>query len=206
MFKVAVTGGIGSGKSAACDHFARLGVTLVDTDLIARQVVEPGRPAFAAISDHFGPFILDSRGRLDRGRLREQVFRSPDERRWLEALLHPLIRLSAQAEAQAATGDYVVLVIPLLAEGGWDGGADRILVIDCPEAVQIARCRARDGMTEGQARAILAAQANRAKRLALADDVIDNSGELPALQRQVERLHHDYLGMAREKEGALGGA
>ena len=175
-----LTGGIGSGKSAAAEHFAQLGITCVDADQAARWVVEPGRPALAEIAGHFSPAVLQPDGSLDRAALRAAIFADPAERRWLEALLHPLIRQE-------------ILVAPLLFESGQRALVRRGLVIDAPEALQLERAMRRDGVEEAQVRAILAAQLPRAERLAKADDVICNDGDLAALHAEVERLHSFYL-------------
>ena len=170
-----LTGGIGSGKSAAAEHFAQLGITCVDADQAARWVVEPGRPALAEIAGHFSPAVLQPDGSLDRAALRAAIFADPAERRWLEALLHPLIRQE------------------ILFESGQRALVRRGLVIDAPEALQLERAMRRDGVDEAQVRAILAAQLPRAERLANADDVICNDGDLAQLHTEVERLHSFYL-------------
>lgn len=194
--RVALTGGIASGKSTVAGLFGALGVPIIDTDLIAREVVAPGTPGLAAVSARFGVQILDDAGQLDRGRLRALVFADAGARRDLEALLHPLIRARAGELARAAGGAYQLVVVPLLLETGTAGDYDRVLVVDCEPATQVARLVLRDGVPEAQARAILDAQAAREARLARADDVIVNSADLPALARQVETLHHRYLQLA----------
>lgn len=191
---VGLTGGIGSGKSAAADEFARLGATIVDTDLIAHELTEAGGAAVADVERIFGREMIGDTGAMDRRRMREHVFADPVARKALEALLHPMIRLESQRRIAAALGPYVIHVVPLLVESAdYRNRVDRVLVIDCPEAIQVQRVRARSGLSEAQARAIMASQATRADRLAAADDVIDNSGSLDALRKQVAELHQRYL-------------
>ncbi|KHO65219.1 dephospho-CoA kinase [Pseudomonas flexibilis] len=188
-----LTGGIGSGKSAAAAHFIQLGIDLVNADQAARWVVEPGRPALAQIADHFGADILQADGSLDRAALRARIFQDAGERRWLERLLHPLIRQEIIEVLARATSPYAILESPLLIESGQSQLCQRVLVIDVPEAVQISRTVSRDGNDEAQVRAIMAAQASREERLAKADDVIVNDRDLAWLQQEVERLHRFYL-------------
>ncbi len=195
-FRVALTGGIASGKSTVADRFAALGVPVIDTDVIAREVVEPGQPALAAITAAFGQEVLDAEGRLDRRRMRAQIFADPDARRRLEAILHPAIRAEMERQSRAAGGAYQVLVIPLLAEGGRRDHVDRVLLVDVPEALQVERLMTRDGVSREQAQASLAAQATRAARLALADDVVQNTGRVDDLRGQVAALHEKYLQLA----------
>ena len=188
-----LTGGIGSGKSAAAAHFAQLGIDLVNADQAARWVVEPGRPALAQIAAHFGADILQADGSLDRAALRARVFQDAEQRRWLERLLHPLIRQEIIEVLARATSPYAILESPLLIESGQSQLCQRVLVIDVPEAAQISRTVSRDGNDEAQVRAIMAAQASRSERLAKADDVIVNDRDLAWLQQEVERLHRFYL-------------
>jgi len=195
-FRVALTGGIASGKSTVADLFAALGVPVIDTDVIARQVVEPGQPALAEIAATFGPDVLDADGRLDRRRMRERIFTDPDAKRRLEAILHPAIRAEMERQSKAAQGPYQVLVIPLLTEGGRRDHVDRVLLVDVPEELQIQRLMMRDGVSHEQAQASLNAQATRAQRLALADDVIRNTGRVDGLREQVAELHGKYLRLA----------
>jgi dephospho-CoA kinase len=201
MLVVGLTGGIGSGKTAVSDRFAERGVTVVDADQASRAVVEPGRDALARIAEHFGDDVIAADGTLDRARLRSRVFEDADERRWLEALLHPLIGAEIEAQLAAADSAYAMLVSPLLIESGQVRFVDRILVVDVPEDVQIERTCARDDNDEAQVRAIMAAQASREDRLARADDVVDNDGPIRALDEQVERLHRRYLALAAEGSG-----
>jgi len=195
-FRVALTGGIASGKSTVANLFAELGVPLIDTDVIAREVVEPGRPALAAIVAAFGPGVLDAQGCLDRRRMRERIFADPAAKQRLEAVLHPAIRAEMERQSRVAGGPYQVLVIPLLAESRRRDHVDRVLLVDVPEALQVERLALRDGVSREQAEAALNAQATRAERLAIADDVIQNAGRVDELKQQVRALHDKYLQLA----------
>ncbi len=188
-----LTGGIGSGKSAAAERFAELGVHVVDADQVARSVVEPGGAALAQIVDRFGVPILASSGELNRAALRERIFTSVEDRRWLERLLHPLIRQEIWASLSRAESPYAVLVSPLLVESRQHEQVDRVLVIDVPEDLQLQRVLARDQVSEDQVRAILAAQARREDRLRHANDVLVNDRDLSWLRQEVDRLHDRYL-------------
>ena len=188
-----LTGGIGSGKSAAAQCFVDLGIHLVDADNAARWVVEPGRPALSQIAEHFGAGVLQADGTLDRAALRELIFKDPQQRVWLEGLLHPLIREEIKQYLARAQSPYAILVSPLLLETSQHQMVQRILVIDVPEAVQIERTVLRDKTNEAQVRAILKAQASREERLSRADDVIVNDRDPAWLKSEVERLHHFYL-------------
>ncbi|MFP3852262.1 dephospho-CoA kinase [Pseudomonas sp. W5-01] len=188
-----LTGGIGSGKSAAAQCFVDLGVHLVDADHAARWVVEPGRPALARIAEHFGPSVLQADGTLNRSALRELIFKDPQQRVWLESLLHPLIREEIRQYLARAESAYAILVSPLLLETSQHQMVQRVLVIDVPESVQIQRTVLRDKTNEEQVRAILKAQASREERLSRADDVIVNDRDPAWLKSEVERLHHFYL-------------
>lgn len=190
---IALTGGIASGKSAVADMFARLGVPVLDTDQIARDVVEPGTPTLAKLVAEFGSDILDANGCLDRARMRARVFSDPTQRKRLEAITHPAIREELAARSTRANGPYQIHVIPLLIEGGRRHEYDRVLVVDTDEEVQIERLMARDGSSLEQARQILAAQVSRDERLDAADDVLSNTGTLEDLQRFVQTLHRNYL-------------
>ncbi|WP_421302987.1 dephospho-CoA kinase [Aeromonas veronii] len=200
MYVVAITGGIGSGKTTIANQFAALGIEVVDADVIARQVVEPGTPALAAIADHFGPDVIDPSGQLDRRALRERVFCDPQAKEWLNALLHPLIRSEMQRQCAAASSPYCLLVVPLLVENKLTGLANRVLVIDVDEATQIERTCSRDGVSAEQAKAIIAAQASRSERLAAADDVIENhNGSEMAIKTRILALHETYLAIASQQ-------
>ncbi len=201
-FVVGLTGGIGSGKSAVADRLAALGAAVVDTDAIAHQLTAPRGAAMPALRKRFGDGVVRPDGGLDRAAVRALVFSDAAARRALEAILHPLIRADAErrcAAAIAAGAPYVVLVVPLLVESGNYGErCDRVLVVDCDEATQRSRVMQRNGMGQAEVRAIMAQQVDRAGRLRHADDVIDNDGDLAALQAQVEKLHRDYLEKARQ--------
>lgn len=188
-----LTGGIGSGKSAAAERFAELGVHVVDADQVARSVVEPGSAALAQIVDRFGVPILASSGELNRAALRERIFTSVEDRHWLERLLHPLIRQEIWASLSRAESPYAVLVSPLLVESRQHEQVDRVLVVDVPEDLQLQRVLARDQVSEDQVRAILAAQAQRDDRLRHANDVLVNDRDLSWLRQEVDRLHDRYL-------------
>lgn len=195
-----LTGGIGSGKSAVAEHFANLGVHTVDADQAARWVVEPGRTALLQIAQHFGDGILLPTGELNRAALRERIFADPAERQWLERLLHPLIRSEIADHLARADSPYAIMVSPLLIESGQYRTVDRVLVVDVPEVLQIARTVARDQASEEQVRAILKVQAARAERLRHADDVLVNDRDLSWLRSEVERLHHFYLQLRGGRE------
>ncbi len=188
-----LTGGIGSGKSAAAEHFSSLGVHVVDADHAARWVVEPGRPALAKIVEHFGPGVLQGNGQLDRAALRKLIFEVPEQRLWLEALLHPLIADEIVEHLGKAQSPYAILVSPLLIESGQFSMTQRVLVIDAPEQLQIERTLQRDQTSEQQVQAILKAQSGRQDRVSHADDVVVNDRDLAWLHSEVERLHHFYL-------------
>jgi len=199
-FVVGLTGGIGSGKSAAADGFALLGAAIVDTDLIAHQLTAPGGGAIAALRDAFGAAAITDDGALDRVAMRERVFADPAQRKRLEGILHPMIRSASARQCDEAEAPYVVLVVPLLIESGnYSDRCNRICVVDVPEQIQVERVVSRSGLTAERVRSIMAAQASRESRCAAADDIIDNSGDLAALQVQVERLHRVYLELARKQ-------
>ncbi|MFQ2203823.1 dephospho-CoA kinase [Aeromonas hydrophila] len=204
MYVVAITGGIGSGKTTVANQFAELGIEVVDADVIAREVVEPGTPALAAIAAHFGSEVITPDGQLDRRQLRERVFTDPQAKGWLNALLHPLIRTEMQRQCAAARSPYCLLVVPLLVENRLTALANRVLVIDVDEATQIERTCRRDGVSREQAQAILAAQASRAERLAAADDVLDNQNGTPeAIKSRILALHETYLAFASQQARQL---
>ena len=189
---IALTGGIASGKSAVADIFARLGAPVLDTDQIARDVVEPGTPTLAKLIVEFGTDIVDATGRLDRARMRDRVFADPAQRKRLEAITHPAIREEVAERASRAKGAYQVHVIPLLIESGRSDLYDRVLVVDASEEDQLRRLTARDSSTLEQAQQILAAQASREDRLDAADDVIVNTGTMEDLHQFVQTLHRNY--------------
>jgi dephospho-CoA kinase len=193
ILHVGLTGGIASGKSTVAKFFAALGVPIIDTDQVARQVVEPGQPPLERLVERFGSAILTPDGHLDRPKLREIVFSDPRARADLEALTHPAIGTAVQSWSAAAGGPYQILIIPLLVEKGLTSQVDRVLVVDCGEELQIQRLQARDGSTVEQARAILNAQTSRTARLKAAHDVIHNEGDLSAVRDQVSALHTRYL-------------
>jgi len=194
---VGLTGGIGSGKSAAADEFARLGATVVDTDAIAHELTGPDGAAIPEVRRLFGSVFVDGTGAMDRGRMRELVFSDPAQKQRLETLLHPMIRAESDRRIASATGPYVLHVVPLLVESpGYRERVGRVLVVDCPEELQVARVRQRSGLPEEEIRRIIASQIQREKRRAAADDVIDNSGPVSALQQQVRKLHEIYLQLA----------
>lgn len=201
IYTVVLTGGIASGKTAVSDHFARLGVPVIDTDRIARDIVEPGQPALQSIADSFGPGILDGDGALDRREMRNLIFFDPVLKSRLENILHPLISKEVLRQLGRQTGPYCILVIPLFAESSSYTWVDRVLVVDVPEEVQIERVMARDLIGREQAEAILQAQTSRQGRLELADDVLDNSGSFSDLKKQVEKLHRFYLETAGNSSG-----
>ena len=197
-FVVGLTGGIGSGKSAAADEFARLGATVVDTDAIAHELTGKGGAAVAGIEKLFGGGFLDGSGGMNRKKMRDHVFADPAAKRSLEALLHPMIREESARRIAAATGPYVVHVVPLLVESpDYRRRVDRVLVVDCPEQTQLERVRARSALSEDEVRRIMGSQVPRAERLAAADDVIDNGGSRDALRTQVAALHQKYLQFSR---------
>lgn len=199
---IALTGGIASGKTAVSDRFSALGAVVIDTDRIARDVVAPGSEGLGRVVDAFGDRVLGADGGLDRRALRDRIFEDAAARDRLESVLHPRIETRAREAIRAADGPYVILVVPLLVETGLFDDADRVLVIDVPEAVQLERLTARDGVTADQARAALAAQATREQRLAVADDVIENTGTLEALDEQVRRLDREYRGLGERDWGS----
>ncbi|MNM23353.1 Dephospho-CoA kinase [compost metagenome] len=200
MYVVAITGGIGSGKTTVANQFAALGIEVVDADLIAREVVAPGTPALAAIVNHFGAEMLTEQGLLDRRALRERIFSDPAAKSWLNALLHPIIRSEMLRQCATVSSPYCLLVVPLLVENRLTELADRVLVIDVDEATQIERTCRRDGVSREQAQAILASQASRTERLAMADDVLDNqSGTTETIRERILALHETYLAFASQQ-------
>ena len=197
-FVVGVTGGIGSGKTTVCREFQKLGAPMIDTDQVAREVVAPGMPGLAAVVAAFGPEVLTADGQLDRRRVRQLVFATPDLRLRLEGILHPLIRQATDAQVAAAGYPYCLVCIPLLVERGGGNRVDRVLVIDCPPEVQTARVMVRDELTAPEVAAIMRSQASREDRLAAAHDVLENSGDIANLRPQIAALHARYLQLADE--------
>ena len=198
-FTVGVTGGIGSGKTAVTDFFASKGIYIADADIAARTVVEPGKPALQEIVHRYGKTILTN-GTLDRQQLRAIIFADPEERRWLESLLHPLIKQQVFHELDNARSPYAIFVAPLMLEAGHKVWVDRLLVVDVPEQTQIDRTTTRDQISEEQARQIINSQMQREQRISQADDVVDNSGSLEKLHQMLGKLHEHYLDLGVFKE------
>ena len=190
--RIGLTGGIASGKTTVADLFAELGIPVIDTDVIAREIVQPGKAALAQVQEAFGDDFIDSAGRLDRPRMRERIFSSPSARKRLERILHPFIRARMLEQSDAAGGAYQIIVVPLLVESGLESLFDRILLVDVPREEQVSRLLARDRESRPQAEKILEAQATREQRLAKADDVIENTAGLEQLREEVNRLHRAY--------------
>lgn len=195
-FVVGVSGGIGSGKTTVTDMFKGLGIDVIDADVIAREVVEPGSPAVQKIVDKFGGDIIEQNGHLNRTKLREIIFSQPELKIWLNALLHPLIREQMAVQTQQAKSPYCILSVPLLVENNLNNSVDRVLIVDVSEQTQLDRTLKRDQVDQQQIQAIMNSQASRAQRLAVADDVIDNNGEQKELIEQVHKLHANYLEIA----------
>ncbi|MDX1430184.1 MAG: dephospho-CoA kinase, partial [Rhodothermales bacterium] len=191
-----LTGGIASGKTTVSRTFESLGVPVIDADVVAREVVEPGEAGLEAIVKQFGREVVDENGRLNRRKLRTLVFKDPAGRRALESILHPLIRQRMKAQLEALNDDYAVMAIPLLLETGQTDLVDRVLVVDAPETAQIERTRARDGVSEEEVRRILSSQIAQADRLAQADDVIENDGTIDQLRQRVRQLDEFYRSLA----------
>ena len=201
-FVVGLTGGIGSGKSAAADEFARLGAAVVDTDEIARELTAPGGAAMPHIRSLFGNAFVSASGAMEREAMRRRVFSDPAARQALERLLHPMIRAESARRIAAAQAPYVVHVVPLLVESAdYRGRVDRVLVVDAPEETQVERVGARSRLAPDEVRSVMRSQASREQRLAAADDVIDNRGDLAALRAQVAALHAKYVALARAASG-----
>lgn len=197
MLKIGLTGGIGSGKTTVSDQFAELGVPVIDTDILARQVVRPGGDVFDALSNRFGERITTADGTLDRARLRDIVFKDPAERAALEQITHPAIKAAMQRELAKLDGDYCILVIPLLLEKSWQPLVDRVLIVDAPDYLRLQRIRQRNKLSEQQARAIMDSQVSRETRLLEADDIIVNDSDLLHVRQEVEHLHAIYRQLAR---------
>ncbi|MFC1683866.1 dephospho-CoA kinase [Pseudomonadota bacterium] len=200
MLVIGLTGGIGSGKSTICNQFASLGTPIIDADLIAHELVEPGQPALGQIASAFGHDFITAQGELDRPRLREHIFIDETARARLQAILHPLIRARMKELLAALDAPYVIIAIPLLVETGQRDMLHRILVIDTPEELQIQRVCQRDKVSVNQVQSILEAQCSRSERLAVADDIIHNTNGLDALERQVNQMHQHYLKLAAIKD------
>jgi dephospho-CoA kinase len=199
MFVIGLTGGIGSGKSTIADYFTKLGIDVIDADKIAREVVTPHSAALNEIAVHFGTSALNKDGSLNRGALRRTIFADPKERRWLEALLHPLIRERLEQDIAHSSSPYVVVVIPLLIESSYQYPIDRVLVIDTPEAQQRSRTHLRDQISKEEIENIISAQVSREQRLAAADDIIHNDKGIEELEQQVNKLHQYYLSLSEQK-------
>lgn len=197
MFVVGLTGGIGSGKTAATDYFQSLGITIVDADIASRTVVEVGKPALAAIAAHFGEKVLQADGTLDRAALRTSIFSDPAEKQWLEQLLHPLIAEEIRRGLQTADSLYAIFVSPLLIESRQMDLCDQLLVIDVPEEMQLQRTTQRDNNDSEQVKRIIASQATRQQRIDNATDVVVNTGTLVDLHIQLNKLHQKYSGLAK---------
>jgi dephospho-CoA kinase len=196
MLVIGLTGGIGSGKTTVANLFAKLGVNIIDTDIISRDLTQPGQAALTQIAEHFGQSILSADGKLDRTQLRECIFKDPDQRAWLEQLLHPLIRTEMAKQVKAAHSPYCIAVIPLLFETSPNPLITRTLVVDAPPELQLSRTQQRDNRPAEEVSSIIKSQMNREKRLSLADDVIINSSSLSELKEQVQSLHMYYLTLA----------
>lgn len=196
--RVGLTGGIASGKSTVADMFAELGAVVIDTDLIARQVVEPGQPALEQIRHEFGERVIDEHGHLNRSEMRRVIFADGEARKRLEAITHPAIQTEAMRQVESLGGTYQLLVVPLLVQSPLRDYVDRVLVVDCDEQTQLKRLKARDAESEQQARRMFAAQASRKQRLAIADDIVRNDGALEATEEQVRELHERYSRLARQ--------
>jgi dephospho-CoA kinase len=195
MLIIGLTGGIGSGKAVASDKFKSLGITVVDADVASRTVVEPGKPALKEIEDHFGSGIITAEGKLDRNKLREIIATDPEERKWLESVLHPKIGEQITKEISESTSVYTLFVAPLLLETNSQERCARVVVVDVPKEVQILRTAKRDKVSPNQVEQMVAAQMEREKRLEKADDVLLNSGTIEDLEKQVEELHKKYMQM-----------
>lgn len=196
---IGLTGGIGSGKTLVSDTFARLGIDIIDADLIARDVVAPGSTGLAAITEHFSTAILNEDGTLNRAALREKVFTDDSEKQWLNACLHPLIRAEMQNAISQVKSPYGILAVPLLIENHMENMVDKIVVVDCPESLQLARALSRDGSSEAVIKNIIRSQVSRENRLAAADYVIDNSQSIEFTTSQVEHLHHQLMKKASQQ-------
>ncbi len=196
MLKIGLTGGIGSGKSTVTQIFSELKAPIIDADIIAHELVGPGKPALKAIVDHFGQQILTNQNALNRKKLKEIIFSNPEQKKQLEQILHPLVFAEMESQIKQLSGPYCILSIPLLLETQMEDFVDRILVIDCPVEFQLERVKNRDQLSEDRIKAIIASQATKEQRLQAAEDVIDNSTDAQALAEQVKKLHNLYLSLA----------
>ncbi len=196
---VGLTGGIASGKSTVADMFSDLGAAVIDTDVIARDIVKPGQPALTEIREKFGAEVIATDGSLNRKVMRSVVFAAPKKRQLLESILHPRIREETMIQAATAPGPYQIIVVPLLVQSPLRASMDRVLVVDCSEKTQHARLLERDAESSAQAQRMIDAQASRSERLAIADDIIQNEGKLAETRHQVEALHCHYLTLAQER-------
>ena len=201
MLIIGITGGIGSGKTAASDYLGSQGIAVVDADEVSRQVVEPGRPALEQIRAEFGDQVLQADGQLDRAALREIVFADPEQRRVLEGITHPAIAAEIRRQLEASDSPYTILVSPLLLETDQHELVDRVLLVDVPESVQVERTARRDEVPGDQVRHIMAAQMDRQERRRKADDIVLNDGSLADLHEQLDHLHDYYLELARSHDG-----
>lgn len=198
MLRIGLTGGIASGKTTVSEHFSKLGATVIDADQIARQVMEIGQKAYSLIIDAFGPEVLNQNKEIDRDYLRRRVFDDNEERKRLEAIVHPLVRNEIQKKTQELDEGYCIIVVPLLVEAGYFDLIDRILVVDTTIENQQERLKARSGLDQEQIKKIMASQVDRKTRLSHADDVIENNSDIKKLEEQVESLHQKYLKLASE--------
>lgn len=200
MLRVALTGGIGCGKSTVCQLFAEFGVPVVDADLMARQLVEPGRAGLAQLVNAFGTVILDQDGSLNRSTLRKLIFEDAKQRQKVDLIMHPLIYAAIDAEVSMLRASYCLIAVPLLVETGKAASFDRVLVVDCREEIQLQRLIVRDNIDAKFAEAMITSQTGRSQRLAVADDIIDNSNAVAQLAEQVKRLHNSYLLLATTRK------
>lgn len=192
MLRIGLTGGIGSGKTTVANHFSSLGIHIIDADEIVHQISRPGHRAFDAIIQHFGKGILHTNGTIDRQKLSQRVFRNEAERKVLEGILHPAVRMTMQQQINDSNSPYVLLVIPLLVETGYTDLVDRVLVVTADRAKRVAWVKRRNGLSDTQIESIMAAQASDEERDSIADDVIENNGSLDSLFKQVEELDRKY--------------
>jgi len=193
---VGLTGGLGTGKTTVCGIFKHLGVPIINADELAHQIVDTDKSVFQAIVKKFGQQFLNADHKIDRKKLRTQIFNIPEDRLWLEKLVHPIVEQEIVAHAKSFTYPYCVAEIPLLIEANMQGIVDRILTLDCPVEMQLQRALQRNIHTEAEIKAIIAAQADRHKRLAASDDIIENTGDMALLTKRIEQLHHLYLSLA----------